>query len=61
MFQSMKSVYGSHTCFLLQINSKPKVLPNAPEPENVSDPWSRFLYPFDDETLVSLTADMNPL
>eukprot|EP00795_Rhopilema_esculentum_P001366 gene1366-15771_t len=51
VFQSMKSVYGSHTCFLLQINSKPKVLPNAPEPENVSDPWSRFLYPFDDETL----------
>lgn len=52
VFQSMKSVYGSHTCFLLQINSKAKMFPNAPEADNVSDPWSIYLYPFADETLV---------
>eukprot|EP00794_Sanderia_malayensis_P018865 gene18865-20765_t len=51
VFQSMKSVYGSHTCFLLQINSKAKMLPNSTETAPNSDLWNQFIYPFDDESL----------
>jgi len=50
----MKSVYGSHACFFLQINSQKKMFPQADETtaSSSSDPWSAYIYPFDDETLV---------
>uniref|UniRef100_A0A7M5V1Y5 Trafficking protein particle complex subunit 8 n=2 Tax=Clytia hemisphaerica TaxID=252671 RepID=A0A7M5V1Y5_9CNID len=49
-FLSMKSVYGNHTCFLLQINSRKKMLPTATN-ATTSEPWSAYAYPFDDGTL----------
>lgn len=57
VYQSMKSVYGSHTCFLLQINSRQKTHPHSTE-ENFSDPWSQHIYPFSDETLDIDEADL---
>jgi len=59
VFQSMKSVYGSHTCFMLQINSRSKMYPDAPEVDNTSDPWSVFIYPFADDTLDIKDEDLD--
>jgi len=51
VYQSMKSVYGSHTCFMLQINSRPKMFPQANENSTgFSDPWTQHIYPYTDET-----------
>lgn len=57
VYQNMKSVYGSHTCFLLKINSRQKKFPNAEaEKMNFSDPWSPHIYPFSDDTFVSIST-----
>ena len=39
---------------MLQINSRKKMLSQAAEgtTSNSTDPWSAFIYPFDDDTLV---------
>ena len=43
LLQTMRNAYGSHGCYLLVINSKPKkgsmIEPGLPAP----DPWLRFL------------------
>ena len=59
MYQSMKSVYGIHACHLLQINSVNHTgcnpLPNLP------DPWSQFIIPTSEDTLVRRTHCCNRL
>lgn len=49
VYQSMKSVYGTHACHMLQINSVNNTgstpLPNLP------DPWSQFIIPTSEDTL----------
>lgn len=51
VYQSMKSVYGTHACHMLQINSVNKTGSN-PLP-NLPDPWSQFIIPTSEDTLVS--------
>ena len=51
-------MYGSHTCFHLQINSRAKMLPNTPDNVSMPDPWNQYLYPFDDETFVSIFVSL---
>lgn len=51
IFQSMKSVYGSHNCYVLKINSRKK----SGSDSDITDPWSQHIYPFSDETFVSYT------
>ena len=50
VYQSMKSVYGSNACHLLQINSVHHTGTN-PRP-NLPDPWSQFIIPTSEDTLV---------
>lgn len=52
VYQSMKSVYGTHACHMLQINSVNNTGSN-PIP-NLPDPWSQFIIPASDDTLVSV-------
>lgn len=52
VYQSMKSVYGTHACHMLQINSVSNTGSN-PLP-NLPDPWSQFIIPASDDTLVSV-------
>lgn len=51
VYQSMKSVYGTHACHMLQINSVNNTGSN-PLP-NLPDPWSQFIIPTSEDTLVS--------
>lgn len=51
VYQSMKSVYGTHACHMLQINSVNHTGAN-PLP-NLPDPWSQFIIPTGEDTLVS--------
>ena len=51
VYQSMKSVYGTHACHMLQINSVNNTGSN-PLP-NLPDPWSQFIIPASEDTLVS--------
>lgn len=51
IYQSMKSVYGTHACHMLQINSVNNTGSN-PLP-NLPDPWSQFIIPTSEDTLVS--------
>ena len=50
VYQSMKSVYGPNACHLLQINSVHHIGTN-PRP-NLPDPWSQFIIPTSEDTLV---------
>lgn len=52
IYQSMKSVYGTNACHMLQINSVSNSGSN-PLP-NLPDPWSQFIIPTSEDTLVSL-------
>lgn len=46
----MKSVYGLHACHMLMVNS---VNPSAAlQVPNLPDPWSQFIIPASQETLV---------
>ncbi|KAL9976241.1 hypothetical protein ACROYT_G013513 [Oculina patagonica] len=49
VYQSMKSVYGTHACHMLQINSVSSTGSN-PIP-NLPDPWSQFIIPTSEDTL----------
>lgn len=49
IYQSMKSVYGTNACHMLQINSVSNSGSN-PLP-NLPDPWSQFIIPTSEDTL----------